>query len=188
MCGHNNCVDQIFALFVKRGGNEYFGERVSQTQHALQVAYFAAQERAPESLIAAALLHDIGHLLSDEEDMAARGVDGRHENSGDIWLRRYFSPAVTEPIRLHVEAKRYLCHVDPSYLGTLSAASLVSLKLQGGAFNKSEAAEFERRFHASEAVRIRRWDDRGKIPGLDVPELETYRALLIRQAVSRENE
>lgn len=140
---------QIFALFAR----------------ASRVAYFAAQEQAPESLIAAALLHDIGHFFSDEEDMAARGVDGRHESAGEISLRRYLSPAVREPIRLHVEAKRYLCHLDPSYPVRLSATSLVSLKLQPGAFNKSEAVEFECRLYAREAVRLRRWDVSGKIQG-----------------------
>lgn len=178
-----DCIEQIFALFVKRGHAEYFGECVSQTQHALQVAYFAAQEQAQESLVAAALLHDLGHLLAGEEGMAERGIDGHHEDAADIWLKRYFTPAVTEPIRMHVEAKRYLCYADPAYLAGLSPASLLSLKLQGGAFNEREAGEFERRHHATEAVRLRRWDDRGKIPDLAVPGLVSYRELLMRQVV-----
>ncbi len=106
-------VDEISELFARRGGEAYFGEPVSQLEHALQTASQAEQEGTPDTQIVAALLHDIGHLLHQlPEDIADRGVDGCHEQVGAMWLARYFPEAVTEPIRLHVAAKRYLCTVD----------------------------------------------------------------------------
>ena len=177
-----DCVQQIFELFAGRGDAEYFGEPVSQKEHALQVANFAARDGASEPLIVAALLHDIGHLLTGTEDMAEKGIDGGHERAGGAWLRKHFGPEVTEPVRLHVDAKRYLCYADPSYLEALSPASVLSLKLQGGAFTENEAHGFERQPHAMDAVRLRRWDDMGKIPRLEVPGLDHYRRLLEQQA------
>ena len=180
-----DCVERIFDLFSGRGDAEYFGEPVSQKEHALQVAHFAVQDGASEPLIVAALLHDIGHLLAGTEDMAERGIDGRHEDAGWAWLSAHFGPEVTEPVRMHVDAKRYLCRADPSYLETLSPASVLSLELQGGAFDENDAHRFERQPHAMDAVRLRRWDDRGKIAGLGVPGLEQYRSLLVQQAGRR---
>jgi len=168
--------DQIAELFAKRGDTAYFGEPVSQKEHALQAAYLAVREGAPESLVVAALLHDVGHLVHGlPEDIADHGVDARHEAAGEAWLARYFGPEVTEPVRLHVDAKRYLCRVDPEYLSQLSTASVQSLTLQGGPFSEAEARQFEAHRHFSEAVRLRRWDDQAKIPGLAVPDLEHYR-------------
>jgi len=180
-----DCVERIFELFSGRGDAEYFGEPVSQKEHALQVAHFAVQDGALEPLVVAALLHDIGHLLSGTEDMADKGIDGRHEDAGFAWLRNHFGPEVTEPVRLHVDAKRYLCHADPSYLEALSPASVLSLNLQGGAFDEREARSFERQPYAMDAVRLRRWDDRGKVAGLEVPSLEHYRNVLAQQAGHR---
>ena len=127
----------------------------------------------------AALLHDIGHLLHDlPEQVADLGIDSHHESLGQAWLARYFGPEITAPVRLHVAAKRYLCATDPAYLGLLSPASIQSLALQGGPFTLAEAQEFEQRPFAREAVRLRRWDDLAKIPGMAVPGLDRYRAMI----------
>jgi gamma-butyrobetaine dioxygenase len=177
-------VEEILELFATRGAAAYHGEEVSQEEHALQAAEMAEREGAPDALIVAALLHDVGHLLDgQDEDLAVRGVDGRHEEEGCAWLSRHFGPEVTEPIRLHVAAKRYLCAVDPSYLAGLSPASALSLKLQGGPMSPAEVAAFEANATFRDAVRLRYWDDTAKIPGLPVPGPLHYRGRL--EAVAR---
>lgn len=173
-------VDQILELFQARGDAAYLGEPVSQTEHALQAAYLAVQEGASDALVTAALLHDIGHLLGPEDDPAERGIDAVHEDRGCAWLAPHFGPEVTEPVRLHVMAKRYLCAVNTAYRGQLSPASIRSLELQGGALSSAEAEAFERNSHSAGAIRLRRWDDRAKIPKLDVPEFGNYAATLRR--------
>jgi len=174
-----NVIDEIVRLFERRGNEAYFGEPVSQKEHALQAAYEAEREAAPPPLVVAALLHDVGHLLHElPEDIADRGVDARHESAGEAWLARHFPPEVTEPVKLHVAAKRYLCKTDCEYLAQLSPASVQSLALQGGPFSDDEVREFEQHRYFREAVRLRRWDDRAKIPGLAVPALEHYRLAL----------
>jgi [1-hydroxy-2-(trimethylamino)ethyl]phosphonate dioxygenase len=174
-----NTVDEILKLLEERGQGSYFGEPVSQLEHALQCAHLASQDGADSELIAAALLHDVGHLLHHEgEDIADRGSDAEHEHLGEAWLSAHFGPAVTHPIALHVAAKRYLCATDSSYLGKLSPASVQSLELQGGAMNAQEVADFEANKFAGAAVRLRRWDDLAKEEGLKVPGLEQYRKTL----------
>jgi [1-hydroxy-2-(trimethylamino)ethyl]phosphonate dioxygenase len=173
-----NITDAIFAVFAKRGHAAYFGESVSQLEHALQTARLAERSHGRPALVVAALLHDIGHLLHNlPEDIADRGIDGHHENAGAAWLARHFGPAVTEPVRLHVDAKRYLCRSD-EYLTHLSASSLQSLALQGGAFNDAEASLFEANPWSRGALLLRRWDDEAKVSGLLVPELEHYRSAI----------
>jgi [1-hydroxy-2-(trimethylamino)ethyl]phosphonate dioxygenase len=172
-------VDDIMDLFARRGSAAYYGEAVSQTEHALQAAELAAQEGAPDHLVVAALLHDVGHLLDgQDEDLADRGLDGRHEEAGYTWLAAHFGPDVTEPVRLHVAAKRYLCAVDPAYLAGLSSASRLSLSLQGGPMDAEECADFESNPLYHDAVRLRQWDDTAKIPGLKAPGLAYYRRRL----------
>ena len=169
-------LDEIADLFRERGAESYFGEAVTQLEHALQAAHLAETDGAPPALVAAALLHDIGHLLhSGGEDVADRGIDTRHERIGARWLSPRFGIAVSEPVRLHVAAKRYLCNVDPDYAGRLSAASVQSLELQGGPMSDGQARQFERQDHWREAVRLRRWDEDAKVPGLVVPDLDHYR-------------
>ena len=172
-------VDEILRLFRERGRDAYLGEPVSQAEHALQAAHLAEVDGAPDPLIVAALLHDVGHLLHDlGDDAAGRGIDARHERSGGSWLARHFGAEVAEPARLHVDAKRYLCAVEGSYLDGLSAASKLSLALQGGPMTPEEVARFEANPHHRDAVRLRRWDDEAKVAGLEVPGLEHHRGRL----------
>jgi phosphonate degradation associated HDIG domain protein len=174
-----NVVETIFHLFAEQGETAYFGENVSQLEHALQSAALAEENEAPATLITAALLHDIGHLLHGlEENIAEKGVDGQHEAVGEAWLTTHFPPAVSEPVRLHVAAKRYLCTTDPHYAATLSPASQQSLILQGGGMSETEVASFEANPFYADAVRLRYWDDAAKIPGLAVPPLEHYRTTI----------
>ena len=174
-----NKVEQIFQLLKKRGQSSYFGEPVSQLEHALQCARLATEEGASNELVAAALLHDVGHLLHESgEDIGDQGVDSVHEELGHAWLARYFGPAVTRPIALHVAAKRYLCATAKSYAVQLSPASLQSLRLQGGPMNVEEIAKFESDEFAKDAVCLRRWDDLAKIKGKNVPPLSDYRTVL----------
>jgi gamma-butyrobetaine dioxygenase len=171
--------DGLFRMFREYGSGAYLGEPVSMTEHMLQSAYAAEQEGAEPRLVAAALLHDYGHFIHEyEEDAAQHGIDTQHEEVGHAFLSEHFGPEVAEPIRMHVAAKRYLCATDPSYLDELSPASILSLELQGGPYSPDEIAEFERSPHAADAVRLRRWDDVGKVAGLETPDLEHYRPAL----------
>lgn len=169
----------VFTAFSERGSTAYVGEPVSLTEHMLQTALAAERAGADPILVASALLHDYGHLVHDlPEDSAEHGVDTLHEEAGAAWLELYFVPRVTEPLRLHVFAKRYLCATEPDYLAALSPASVLSLQLQGGPCSRAEAAAFERNPFAEEAVQLRRWDDAAKLEGLETPPLEHYRPAL----------
>ncbi|MBA2460421.1 MAG: metal-dependent phosphohydrolase [Actinobacteria bacterium] len=175
----SSTVDEIFRVFREHGEEQYLGERVSLAEHMLQAALAAKQDGASPRLVAAALLHDYGHFVHElPADSADHGVDTRHEDAGFAYLERHFGAEIAEPIRLHVAAKRYLCAVDPSYLGELSPASVHSLALQGGPYGPGEVREFERSPHAGDAVRLRRYDDAAKVAGLETPGLEHYRPLL----------
>jgi phosphonate degradation associated HDIG domain protein len=174
-----DCIDVTLELFEKRGADAYLGEPVSQLEHALQAAHLAVMNQAPDSLVAAALLHDVGHLLIPEPDGSATS-DLLHEKAGGEWLTRHFRPAVAEPVRLHVAAKRYLCTVDPAYRLLLSPASIESLKLQGGLFSRAEIHDFERNPFHSVAVQLRRWDDDAKVEAHSVPGLDCYTTTLRR--------
>ncbi len=168
-------VDELRALFDIRGDSEYGGEAVTQLEHALQAADLAEQEHASPELIVAALLHDVGHLLHDlPEDAPDRGVDDHHENVASNKLKQVFPPAVTEPIRMHVAAKRYLCATEPEYLSQLSQPSVVSLDLQGGPMQAEQVAEYESNPFAQDAVRLRRWDDIAKVPDLKTNNLDHF--------------
>jgi gamma-butyrobetaine dioxygenase len=172
-------IDDIFACFRRRGDSAYLGEPVSMSEHMLQSALAAAEDGAAPALIAAALLHDFGHLTHDlPEDCAEQGIDSRHEDVGYAVLEAHFPPAVTEPIHLHVAAKRFLCAVDPPYRDALSPASQLSLELQGGPMTSGEVEQFERNLFYEDAVRLRRYDDQAKMPGVETPPLEHYRAVL----------
>jgi phosphonate degradation associated HDIG domain protein len=174
-----NLVDEIFTLFELRGAGAYYGESVSMTEHMLQAAYFAQAEAAPPALVIAALFHDVGHLIETvPDDLSDWTTDAHHEEVGSRWLAQRFPASVSEPVRLHVPAKRYLCATDNAYFAKLSPASVITLKLQGGPMTRAETAGFESESFCREAVRVRRWDDAGKVAGLATPKLEDYRALI----------
>lgn len=172
-------VENILRMFKERGDAAYLGEPVSQTEHALQAAWAAEKAGAGSALIAAALLHDLGHLLHDlGENCAQDGIDDAHEVRAARQLRSWFGPEVTEPVRLHVAAKRYLCACEPGYFERLSEASVLSLKLQGGPFSPDEVRDFRQNPHAEAAIALRRWDEEAKIEGLETPDLEHFRPYL----------
>lgn len=163
-------LDRIAALFAQHGTAYYGGEAISQTEHALQCAQLAELAGEGEALIVAALLHDVGHLMLAESST----TDMRHQEAGADALAALFGPAVTEPIRLHVAAKRYLCAVDPAYFDTLSPVSVHSLQLQGGIFDREQARAFAEKPQALEAVRLRQYDDLAKVVDLATPPLQHY--------------
>lgn len=169
----------IIDLFHAHGSSQYGHEAVTQLQHGLQAAELARRDGAGPELVAAALLHDVGHLLHDlPDDAPDQGIDDRHEVLGQRWLQDHFPPAVVEPVRLHVDAKRYLCAVEPGYLGHLSEPSRQSLALQGGPMNPDEVRAFEAGPHAAAAARLRRWDDLAKDPSMVTPPIEAFAAEL----------
>ena len=168
--------DALFA-FMETYGDSKYDESVTQLEHGLQTAALAKQEGAAATLVTAALFHDLGHLLVHEHsgDNDFLTEDHDHETVAAEYLQPYFSLQVTEPIRLHVPSKRYLCSTDPSYYDGLSKASKRSFELQGGNMNDQELAAMRAHPHLDDALQLRRWDDRGKVAGLDVPSLESYR-------------
>lgn len=179
----------IEALFAAKGDRMYAGEPVTQLQHALQSAHLAEQEGADGELVVAAFLHDLGHLINDQgETPTLRGIDDRHEYVALPFLRDLFGPEVLQPIRLHVDAKRYLCArgngtvTGAEYWAGLSIDSRRSLELQGGIFSDTEAEGFRTQPFAEDGVRVRLWDDRAKLAAAQTPPLSHYLALAARVA------
>jgi phosphonate degradation associated HDIG domain protein len=167
----------------ERGQARYGLHDVTQLEHALQAALLAEQEAAPDELVVAALLHDVGHLLHGlGEDFAERGIDDKHEELGRRFLERWFGPEVSEPVALHVAAKRYLCAVESDYFSKLSHDSVASLALQGGPMSADEVRDFSALPGAAAAVRLRRWDDLAKETGLPTPAFEHYLPAIRRVA------
>jgi gamma-butyrobetaine dioxygenase len=180
-------VSRLAELFDSAGAGDYLGEPVTVAQHLLQAAALAGAAAAPPALIGAALLHDVGHLrgadpLADDTELSGRdlmtGTDNDHGDRGAAWLARWFPPALTEPVRLHVAAKRYLCAAEPGYFAKLSQASVYTLSVQGGPMSESEASAFESLPFAADAIAVRRWDDLAKDPDAAVPGFPHYRQLL----------
>jgi phosphonate degradation associated HDIG domain protein len=177
--------DAIAELFTSEGARDYLGEPVTVAAHLLQAGALAEAAGAPTALVAAALLHDVGHLRGADPSVAElsgrdlmAGTDNRHGARGAAWLAQWFPPAVTEPVRLHVAAKRYLCAVEPTYFALLSEASVYTLSVQGGPMSAEEVREFEALPYAADAVTVRRWDDQAKDPSAEVPGFGHYRQLL----------
>ncbi len=166
---------ELLQIFEARATRRYGLNDVNQLQHALQAADLAMRAGEPASLVTAALLHDVGHMLHGlGENPAANGIDDRHEDEGARWLAERFGPEVSEPVRLHVAAKRYLVATEPGYAGLLSEDSVRSLALQGGPMSAEERAAFEREPFAEAARKLRRFDEGAKDPHAVVRSFEHY--------------
>ena len=177
----DNIVAFLGDIFNRRGAEAYLGEDVTMSQHMLQGAQFAEQANAGDLLIASALLHDIGHFTNEfPDDAQDQGIDARHEEAGARVLERFFPTLVTDCVRQHVAAKRYLCATDPDYFAQLSVASVHTLNLQGGPMASKELGEFEKLANLADIVQVRIWDDMGKIPDHQAPAFEHYTPVLQR--------
>lgn len=179
---NNEFVDLLFD-FIKEEGKTNYDESVTQLQHSLQTASLARIEDGRRHIVIASLLHDIGHLFIEEND-AKKTKDFNHEIIASNFLKDFFSEEITESIRLHVVAKRYLCSIDNSYYESLSKASKNSFQVQGGALNKEEINELENNKYFKDAVRLRKWDDRGKVSLKEVEELDTYKKMIVAERLA----
>jgi gamma-butyrobetaine dioxygenase len=187
MVGRDGPIDELVALYDGDLARRLYDEVVTERQHALQCAALAVHAGAGPELVAAALLHDVGHLVLDDNCPLTESLpaDFEHEKAGARYLARWFPPSVTAPIALHVEAKRYLCATEAGYLESLSPSSVRSLAVQGGPMNESEVADFSARPGSENAIAVRRWDDLGKVDDLDVAEFDAYIDVLARLVVDR---
>lgn len=166
---------QLADLLTLKADGMYGLSAVNQRQHALQAAWLAEQTGCPDPLIVASLLHDIGHLVHDLGDNPAEsGIDDLHEERGHRFLASWFGPEVTEPVRLHVSAKRYLCATEADYFGKLSNDSVLSLSLQGGPMSSAEVAAFGALPQSGAAVKLRRFDEQAKVKNQDTPPVEHF--------------
>ena len=178
-------VDFLGGIFNRRGSEEYLGEAVTISEHMYQTAHLAEKAGASDELIVAALLHDIGHFTNEFPDNAAElGIDAHHDRAGARVLAPFFPKLVTDCVRHHVSAKRYLCATTPEYFDTLSAASVHSLELQGGPMSAEAAEKFGQNTDIDAIVQVRKWDDEGKVPGLETESFD-YFAPIIQRVVDR---
>ena len=174
-------IDEIESIYRTKGAEPY-GEKITLFEHSLLTALTAESQGASEELVAACLLHDIGHLLVEPDDAFGKHT---HDEIGGDWLARRFPAAVSEPVRLHVAAKRYLCAIDPGYYDRLSAASQYTLTKQGGPMTTDEAEVFASSEHVEDAIKLRQWeDDFGKQGDVEIPEFDRFRALIERLVVA----
>lgn len=175
----DNIVDFIADIFQRRGHEEYLGEPVTMAEHMLQGAHFAEQEGESDDIIVATLLHDIGHFTSEFGMFSMDDTQDRwHENAGAEVLEAFFPRLVTDCVRYHVAAKRYLCATSPEYFDQLSEASVHSLNLQGGPMTPDEVRNFEKNPNVDAIVKVRKLDDRGKIAGLTTKPFTYYQPLI----------
>ena len=172
----------IDVLFASSAGMAYLGEDVTMIEHQLQAGALAAAAGASDALVVAALLHDVGHMVGDRDaaSVMADDVDAHHDVSGARWLAQWFGPTVSEPVRLHVAAKRYLVTAEPAYAARLSPASAHTLRLQGGPMAAEEAAQFAALPHAADAIALRRFDEAAKDAAVRAPALAMHHDRLAR--------
>ncbi len=168
--------DALAELFASEGGSEYLGEDVTLADHMLLTAAAARISGASRSLVVASLFHDVGHFMGAMSGLRLMEVDDNHpEDVAARWLTRWFGPEVTEPVRLHVDAKRYLCATDPAYYDRLSEASKYTMRVQGGEMSAAEVAAFAAEPYGQDACALRRYDDLGKDTGAALSVLADFR-------------
>jgi predicted HD phosphohydrolase len=168
----------VITLLLSGESKPYGDQQITHLAHALQCATLAESQGASPELITACLLHDLGCLISGGE------TADFHEYRALGILQTLFSQAVTEPIRLHCEAKRYLCQVEPDYYHCLSAAAQADLHAQGGILSAAGALVFREKPFALEAIQLRQWDDRAQISGVITAGLEHFLPILMGCLVS----
>ena len=176
-------IEKIISNF-KNNKSLYIGEKVTIAEHMIQSAMMAEKSKSKDYLVCSCLLHDYGHFIIENPDLlVSKLLDGKHEYLAFKFLSKYFKPDVVEPIKLHVQAKRYLCR-DNSYFKLLSKASKISLKLQGGVMSDKEAKKFTSlKFH-NDAIMLRKYDDDGKVPDLKIKKIDYYRDLINSQLIN----
>ena len=180
----DNIIAFLADIFNRLGAGSYLGESVSMSEHMLQTALNAENAGESKATITAALLHDIGHFTGEfPENYIDLGINNRHETMGSAILVKFFPAEVTEPVRWHVDAKRYLCATEEAYFSGLSEASVKTLELQGGPLDADGVREFERNPHFEAIIRLRRYDDGGKVSGVKTPDIDYYLAIA-RQSLS----
>ena len=172
-----NIIDKIISNFINNK-SLYIGEKITMSEHMIQSAMLAEKKRCSSSLICASLLHDYGHFILDDPDkLVSKKEDGKHEDVGYLYLKKYFKKNVVEPIKIHVKAKRYLAR-NQKYYQILSQASKVSLHLQGGVMDKEEAEEFEKEKFFDDAIKLRKFDEAAKKTGIKMKNINDYKNLL----------
>ncbi|MEQ5839608.1 HD domain-containing protein [Paraburkholderia acidicola] len=177
----DNIVAFIGDIFARRGGEEYLGEGVTMAEHMLQAAHLVEQNGESDTVIVAALLHDIGHFTSEFGAFSMSDTqDNYHDAAGAVVVEQFFPRVVTDCVRLHVAAKRYLCAVDPGYFAKLSPASVHSLRLQGGPMTDEQVARFSQNPNLEDVIKVRLADDAGKVTGASTPDFAYYAPLVQR--------
>ncbi|MCE8538511.1 HD domain-containing protein [Ruegeria pomeroyi] len=181
----DNIVAFLGDIFARRGGEEYLGEPVTMAQHMLQGATIAEQNGLPEEIIVGALLHDIGHFTSEFGTYHPDDTEDRHhEDAGEAVLAPFFPPVITDCVKYHVAAKRYLCATKPAYFARLSPASVHTLELQGGPMSTEEVAEFERNPNIEAIIHVRYLDEAGKRADMETPDFDHF-APMVQRMVDR---
>ena len=177
-----NIINKIISNFLNNK-SLYIGENITIAEHMIQTAMLAEKNKCSDDLICSSLLHDYGHFIVDDPDLlVSKSLDGKHENLGYEFLKKHFASDVIEPIKLHVNAKRYLCR-NKSYYEHLSKASKISLDFQGGLMNDEEAEKFSLLRYFKEAVKVREYDDDGKVPDIKMKKIEDYQELISSQLI-----
>ena len=175
-------VDEIISKY-ENNNSLYIGEKVTMTEHMIQTAMLAEKAKCSSNLICSSLLHDYGHfILKNPDSLVNNSIDGKHEEVGYKFLKRYFIKDVLGPIKNHVQAKRYLAR-EKKYYNVLSEASKISLKLQGGALNEKEAKEFEKDEFFENSIKLRKFDEVAKKFGLKIKSINEYKSLLISKLI-----